>query len=446
MADVDITSLSVEISAESQGAELNIDKLATAISNLRTKGSVGKVCTSLDKLSSSISALKQASAGISGLDKVTNFLNGISSVNTTAGVKGVNSVVNAIKKIPSAVSALNGVDFYSMSGSITQLTNALAPMSILDASSLKALGSAFNAIGKVPDLTDKLKATDLDSFASSCQKISTALTPLASQLDKVGNAFAKLFNFDDKDTRIMIMCGMSACFSALFGTPVAAAVFSMEVISVGIMYYAALVPCTVAALIASSISSMSGLAATHFTVGQIPQLGIPNGIKFFILSLIFAVASILLCVVLHKTSHFFTAHFENQYVRIIVAAVLVIIMRFLFGTTDYLGAGTDIIARSFVEQSAWYVFLLKMIFTAVTLGGGFKGGEIVPTLFVGATLGSFLAPIFGLPTGICAACGMVAVFCGVTNCPLTSLLLSIEMFGSESLKYCLLCIALIYLF
>ena len=192
MADVDITSLSVEISAESQGAELNIDKLTTAISNLRTKGSVGKVCTSLDKLSSSISALKQASAGISGLDKVTNFLNGISSVNTTAGVKGVNSVVNAIKKIPNAVSALNGVAFYSMSGSITQLTNALAPLSILDISGLKSLGSAFKAIGTVPDLTDKLKAADLDSFASSCQKISTALTPLASQLETVGNAFAKL--------------------------------------------------------------------------------------------------------------------------------------------------------------------------------------------------------------------------------------------------------------
>lgn len=192
IADVDITSLSVEISAESQGAELNIDKLATAISNLRTKGSVGKVCTSLDKLSSSISALKQSSAGISGLDKVTNFLNGISSVNTTAGVRGVNSVVNAIKKIPNAVSALNGVDFYSMSGSITQLTNALAPLSILDISGLKSLGSAFKAIGTVPDLTDKLKAADLDSFADSCQKISTALAPLASQLETVGNAFAKL--------------------------------------------------------------------------------------------------------------------------------------------------------------------------------------------------------------------------------------------------------------
>jgi hypothetical protein len=192
MADVDITSLSVEISAESQGAELNIDKLTTAISNLRTKGSVTKVVNSLDKLAGSIATLKQASAGMSGLDKITSFLNGLSNVNPTASAKSINTVVSAIKKIPAAVSGLNGVDFYSMSGSITQLTNALAPLSILDASNLKALGSAFNAIGKVPDLTDKLKATDLDSFASSCQKISTALTPLVSQLDKVGNAFAKL--------------------------------------------------------------------------------------------------------------------------------------------------------------------------------------------------------------------------------------------------------------
>lgn len=192
MADVDITSLSVEISAESQGAELNIDKLTAAISNLRTKGNVTKVVNSLDKLASSIATLKQASAGMSGLDKITGFLNGLSNVNTTASAKSINTVVSAIKKIPAAVSGLNGVDFYSMSGRITQLTNALAPLSILDASNLKALGSAFNAIGKVPDLTDKLKATDLDSFASSCQKISAALAPLASQLDKVGNAFAKL--------------------------------------------------------------------------------------------------------------------------------------------------------------------------------------------------------------------------------------------------------------
>mgnify|MGYP005854959945 FL=1 len=192
MADVDITSLSVEISAESSGAELNIDKLATAISNLRTKGNVTKVVNSLDKLSASISALKQASVGLSGLDNITNFLNGIGNANFSGSVKSINSVVNAIKKIPAAVSGLNGVDFYSMSGSITELTNAMAPLSILDASGLKAIGSAVNAIGKIPDLSEKLKAADLDAFSDSCNKISTALTPLASQLDKVGNAFAKL--------------------------------------------------------------------------------------------------------------------------------------------------------------------------------------------------------------------------------------------------------------
>ena len=192
MADVDITSLSVEISAESQGAELNIDKLATAISNLRTKGNVTKVVNSLDKLSASISALKQASTGLSGLDNITNFLNGIGNANFSGSVKSINSVVNAIKKIPAAVSGLNGVDFYSMSDSITELTNAMAPLSILDASGLKAIGSAVNAIGKIPDLSEKLKAADLDAFSDSCNKICTALTPLASQLDKVGNAFAKL--------------------------------------------------------------------------------------------------------------------------------------------------------------------------------------------------------------------------------------------------------------
>lgn len=192
MADVDITSLSVEISAESQGAELNIDKLATAISNLRTKGNVTKVVNSLDKLAGSIATLKQASAGMSGLDKITSFLNGIGNANFSGSVKSINSVVNAIKKIPAAVSGLNGVDFYSMSDSITELTNAMAPLSILDASGLKAIGSAVNAIGKIPDLSEKLKAADLDAFSDSCNKISTALTPLASQLDKVGNAFAKL--------------------------------------------------------------------------------------------------------------------------------------------------------------------------------------------------------------------------------------------------------------
>jgi hypothetical protein len=192
MADVDITSLSVEISAESQGAELNIDKLATAISNLRTKGSVGKVCTSLDKLSSSISALKQASAGISGLDKVTNFLNGISSVNTTSGVRGVNSVVNAIKKVPSALSEANKADYTQFAESCRLMMNGIAPLSVLDFSNLKNLGSVLNSLNKVPDLAQKLDSKTVSDFSTACQKLYDGIAPLASQLDKVGNAFAKL--------------------------------------------------------------------------------------------------------------------------------------------------------------------------------------------------------------------------------------------------------------
>ncbi len=261
----------------------------------------------------------------------------------------------------------------------------------------------------------------------------------------LGNTFAKLFKFDEKDTRIMIMCGMSACFSALFGTPIAAAVFSMEVINVGVMYYAALVPCVFAAFIAQGIASLVGLESTSYTVDEVASFSLINCSKFLIISILFALASILLCVVLHKTSKLYTDYISNPYVRIIVAGVLVIALRYVFNTTDYLGAGSDIIAGSFVSSCAWYVFLLKMLFTAVTLGGGFKGGEIVPTLFVGATLGSFLAPIFGLPIGLCAACGMVSVFCGVTNCPLTSLILSIEMFGASTMKFAIFCIALSYL-
>lgn len=278
-------------------------------------------------------------------------------------------------------------------------------------------------------------------FGGSAGREGAALQVGAS----LGNLLGKAFKFDDKDRRIMIMCGMSACFAALFGTPVAAAIFSMEVISVGIMYYAALVPCVISALIAQKIASLFKISGTAFTVNELVSFDAITASKFVILSICFALASILLCLALHNVSKLYAKYIPNQYIRIVVAALLVIALRYIFNTTIFLGAGSDIIAASFIESAAWYVFLGKILFTAITLGGGFKGGEIVPTLFVGATLGSFLAPIFGLPVGLCAACGMVSVFCGVTNCPITSLILSIEMFGAESIEYCILCIALSYL-
>ena len=190
MADVDITSLSVEISAESQGAELNIDKLATAISNLRTKGNVTKVVNSLDRLSASISALKSASAGLSGLDKLTGFLDKLSGTDLSASAKSINSVGNAIKKI--AAVDIGGLDLSGLSGKMSELQSGLSPLAGLDVSGLKGIGSAINALGKIPGLTNKLDSSTLDAFAKACEKISTSLTPLASQLETVGNAFAKL--------------------------------------------------------------------------------------------------------------------------------------------------------------------------------------------------------------------------------------------------------------
>lgn len=193
MADVDITSLSVEISAESSGAELNIDKLATAISNLRTKGNVAKVCSSLDKLSASISALKSASTGLDGLSKITSFMNGLANVDLTQSAKGIRSVANALNKISSV--NLGNMDFSGLGSKMNSLKNGLSPISSISDSSIKSLrgvSSAINSIAKIPSITKKLDSKTLDDFAEVCKKVASAISPLASKLDKVGRSFSSL--------------------------------------------------------------------------------------------------------------------------------------------------------------------------------------------------------------------------------------------------------------
>ena len=193
MADVDITSLSVEISAESQGAELNIDKLATAISNLRTKGNVAKVCSSLDKLSASISALKSASTGLDGLSKITSFMNGLANVDLTQSAKGIRSVANALNRISSV--NLGNMDFSGLGSKMNSLKSSLSPISSISDSSIKSLrgvSSAINSIAKIPSITKKLDSKTLDDFAEVCKKVASAISPLASKLDKVGRSFSSL--------------------------------------------------------------------------------------------------------------------------------------------------------------------------------------------------------------------------------------------------------------
>ncbi len=262
----------------------------------------------------------------------------------------------------------------------------------------------------------------------------------------LGNGIGKVLRLDDKDKNIMIMCGMSAAFSALFGTPVAAAVFSMEVVSVGIMHYAALVPCVIAALVAQAMASLAGIKPETFVIAEVPDFTVTSAVKISFLAILCALVSILFCVVLHKTEHLYKKYIKNPYIRVFVGGCIVIVLTLLVGNQTYNGAGMDFIERCMEEATVRpEAFLLKILFTAATLCAGFKGGEIVPAFFTGAAFGCLFGCLFGFSPTLCTAVGMTAVFCGVTNCPITSLLISFELFGYAGVPYFLLSIAFSYM-
>lgn len=261
----------------------------------------------------------------------------------------------------------------------------------------------------------------------------------------IGNGLGALFHFDDDDKHIMIMCGMSAAFSALFGTPMAAAIFSMEVISVGIMQYSALVPCVIASLSAFSIAQAFGVGLEVFPVSVVPNFTIFSAVKVSILAILCAVLSIAFCVMLHQTEHLYKRLFKNPYLRIVIGGCIIIFLTLLTGSQTYNGAGIQIIKDAFEGHSAPYTFLLKMIFTTLTISAGYKGGEIVPSFAIGAAFGCLFGTLTGFAPALCTAVGMASLFCGVTNCPITSLLISFELFGYEGMPYYLLAIAFSYM-
>lgn len=262
----------------------------------------------------------------------------------------------------------------------------------------------------------------------------------------IGNSIGHLFRFDEKDKHVMIMCGMSAAFSALFGTPMAAAIFSMEMVSVGIMYYIALVPCVISALVASGIAKSFGVRNELFIISnQIPKFNITNAVKISILAALCAMVSILFCVALHQIEKLYKTVFVNPYIRAAVGGLVIIGLTLVVGNQDYNGAGINIISRCILGNGRPEAFLLKIIFTALTLGAGYKGGEIVPSFFTGAAFGCLFGNLIGLSPALCAAVGMTSVFCGVTNCPITALLISFELFGYEGMPYFLLAVAFSYM-
>ena len=263
----------------------------------------------------------------------------------------------------------------------------------------------------------------------------------------IGNGIGRLFHFNSTDKKTMIMCGMSASFSALFGTPMAAAIFSMEVVSVGIMHYAALVPCVISSIIASEVSrKLFGLHVDNFDIDMIPYFGVKNAVIISIFAVACGLISIAFCMFMHKFEEYYSVTFKNPYVKAFVGGTSVLILTLLVGDQTYNGTGADVIASCFngAANITLATFLLKILFTTITLSCGYKGGEIVPTLFIGATFGAAIGKLIGFSPSLMAAVGMGALFCGVTNCPITSLLICFELFGYDAMPYYLLAIAFSY--
>lgn len=261
----------------------------------------------------------------------------------------------------------------------------------------------------------------------------------------ISAATGRFLRLDEHDQHIITICGMAAGFSALFGTPIAAAVFAMEVVSTGVMYYAAIVPCVLAALIAALFSNQYGVEAAAFALQDaLPQLNFPILLQVGGLALLFALLSSLFCLTMHGTSRLYQKLFPNQYLRIFIGGVIVVLVTLLLGSQTYNGAGMEVIALAFAGQTVPWAFLAKLALTALTLGAGFRGGEIVPAFFVGATFGCTAAPLFGLSPSFGAALGLASVFCGVTNSPIAAVILSYELFGGGALPLFALSCAISY--
>lgn len=261
----------------------------------------------------------------------------------------------------------------------------------------------------------------------------------------IGSQVGKLLKLDENDMQIAVMCGMSTVFAALFGTPLTAAFFAMEVASIGIMHYSGFIPCVISAFTAVGISSRFGGQPVHFILAATPDMSAFNLVKTGILAVLCAVLSIVFCLAMRETETLFKRLFKNKYIKAVAGGVLIIALTLLCGTRDYNGAGMDVIKRAISGQAVAYAFVLKIIFTAITMGSGYKGGEIIPTFFIGATFGCIAGGLLGLNAGFSAAIGMVATFCGVVNCPVTSIILSVEVFGGHGVGFFALACAVSYM-
>ena len=251
----------------------------------------------------------------------------------------------------------------------------------------------------------------------------------------IGWNVGKLLHLSDYVRRTATISGMAAFFSALFGTPLTAALFAMMVEDVGLTFTSAFMPAFTSALIAYGVSLFFGIAPTNFVLNSIPHLTLETALQTALLGIACAAVTRLFCWTLHTLEHGIPKRIPNPWLRAFAGGAAVVVFSYLFGVGRYNGAGMAVIADA-VEQGAAlpWDFLCKIFLTALTLAVGFKGGEVVPSFYIGATFGCIAGPWLGLPAGFAGAIGLVCVFCGATNALIPSILLGFELFGGQGLE------------
>ena len=256
---------------------------------------------------------------------------------------------------------------------------------------------------------------------------------------------SKSLRLNRQEEKTLIYCGMAGVFAAVFGTPFTAAVFALEVVFVGHIYYKAILPVFITSFVSYYTASLLGAHAERFALSTVPTISFSVVWKVLLLSLLTVAISIIFCLLLEHFEKLFKKLFKNAFLRIAIGGAAVVLLTVAVGSYDYNGAGVDVIERIFNNNEfAPLAFVFKILFTCIAIGAGFKGGEIVPTLFIGATFGAVAGALLGLPVAFSAALCMTALFCGVTNCPLASILLAAELFSGKGIGYIFVAVVITY--